>query len=261
MTPQPLSSGSQSLGQSLRLLARLLTFRTSREELLALNWRDLLVGLVLTWLVGIGRYWDNPRVELLQKLGLGSVIYVFILTTFLFLVIWPLRPRDWTWFRLLAFVTFTSPPGFLYAIPVQVIFPEPGLETANAINVGFLAIVSVWRVSLLIFYLCRLGKLNIGFAVLGTAVPIFVLIFILAALNLDRVVFNIMGGIPPESVSPNDGIYIVLFVISMAAYMLIVPLLVGYGLVSLFRYLADDDEPVGGTNVTNAVSNDEDTTN
>ena|SRR5437867_1523572 len=58
---------------------RVLTFRASSDELRALNRRHLAVGLFSTWLVGIGRWWEDPRVGLLQHLGIGSVIYVFAL--------------------------------------------------------------------------------------------------------------------------------------------------------------------------------------
>src|SRR5262245_8637083 len=116
---------------ALKVAARLIFFRASQRELIELNHRHLTIGLVCTWLVGMGRYWDNPRVGLLQHLGVGSVVYVFVLSLFLWLIIWPLRPRHWSWFRMLAFVTLVSPPAVLYAIPVQMVF---SLETANGIN-------------------------------------------------------------------------------------------------------------------------------
>src|SRR3712207_7552248 len=46
---------------------------------------DLAFGLACTWLVGVGRYWDNPRASLLQHLGVGSVVYVFALALLLWL--------------------------------------------------------------------------------------------------------------------------------------------------------------------------------
>ena len=87
MNAYNVSVGSQSLADSLRFMGRVLTFRAQREELLALNRRDLVIGLLITWLVGMGRYWDNDRVEFLQKLGVGSVLYVFVLATFLFCIL------------------------------------------------------------------------------------------------------------------------------------------------------------------------------
>src|SRR6266576_1888990 len=100
-----------------------------------LGWRHFAAGLFCTWLVGMGRYWDNPRVGLLQHLGVGSIVYGFILSLFLWLMIWPLRPRNWSYFRVFTFVTLVSPPAILYAIPVQMFYP---LDTANSINALFL---------------------------------------------------------------------------------------------------------------------------
>ena len=53
----------------LRTMARVLFFRASREELLDLDRRHLALGLLATWLVGIGRYWDSPRARLYQRLS------------------------------------------------------------------------------------------------------------------------------------------------------------------------------------------------
>src|SRR3954454_22335388 len=99
----------------LRTALRVLTFRASREELHSLDRRHLAFGLVCTWLVGIGRWWDDPGAPLFLHLGLGSVLYVFILSLLLWLIVWPLRPRDWSYERLLTYVTLTSPPAALYA--------------------------------------------------------------------------------------------------------------------------------------------------
>jgi len=217
-------------------MSRILSFRATQQELLSVNHRDLTVGLFCTWIVGIGRYWDNPRVELLQHLGVGSVIYVFVLALFLFLLIAPMFPQNWKYFRVLTFVTMTSLPGLLYAIPVQMIFPEPGLETANEINLAFLGIVSLWRVSLLLWYCSRVAELRIWQSAIASAVPIVLLIVTLAILNLDRVVFNIMMGIDESSISPNDDIYMVLVMITFMSYYAAIPLLVAYVVTMLIRF-------------------------
>jgi hypothetical protein len=50
---------------------RTLTFRHPSSEIEA-EWKAYLIfGLVLTWLAGVGRYWDSPRADLWQHLGLG----------------------------------------------------------------------------------------------------------------------------------------------------------------------------------------------
>ena len=127
----------------LRTSFRILTLRFSERDLLAFDTKHLLYGLFCTWLVGIGRFWDNHNANLLQHLGIGSIIYVFILAAYLYVVILALNPDRWSYRNLLAFITLTSPPAILYAIPVEVWFPR---ETARNINVGFLGIVATWRV-------------------------------------------------------------------------------------------------------------------
>ena len=55
-------------------LIKLLTFKLTREEMLKFNRKHFYLGLVGTWLVGMGRYWDDTGANLMQHLGLGSVI-------------------------------------------------------------------------------------------------------------------------------------------------------------------------------------------
>ena len=45
-----------------------------------------IAGLIGTWIVGMGRYWDDPSAKLLQHLGMGSVIYIFVLAAFIWLI-------------------------------------------------------------------------------------------------------------------------------------------------------------------------------
>ena len=68
------------------------------------------------------------------------------------LIVAPLRPRNWSFVGVLIFVTLTSLPALLYAIPVEKFM---SLETAQTANVIFLAIVASWRVALLIVFLKR----------------------------------------------------------------------------------------------------------
>ena len=110
----------------------------------------LVLGLGATWLVGIGRYWDNPRVSWLQHAGIGSLVYVVLLTCLLWLIGIGLRPSRWSLQHLFIFVTLTAPPGLLYAIPVER-WLSP--ETARTTNLWFLAVVATWRVLMYARYL------------------------------------------------------------------------------------------------------------
>lgn len=209
----------------------LLTFRISRERLLQLGKYHFLFGLICTWIVGIGRYWDNPRVELLQHLGIGSVVYIFALSLLLWLLILPLRPKDWTYFRVLTFVSLVSPPAILYAIPVEMVFD---INTSNSVNAIYLLIVSVWRVSLLIFFLKRLAELGWFTIIVATLLPLTLIINSLVYLNLERVVFNFMGGFRERSA--NDTAYEVLWLIAILSVLLFLPILIAYLLVVQYKF-------------------------
>src|SRR5262245_17118298 len=131
---------------------RILIFRATSDDFRNLNSRHLALGLLLTWLVGMGRWWEDPRAGLLRHLGFGSVIYAFMLALFLWLILWPLCPLQWSYVNVLTFVSLTAPPGILYAIPVR---HGLDLQSAQAVRLSFLAIVAGWRVLLLGFYVGR----------------------------------------------------------------------------------------------------------
>lgn len=221
---------SVSWAASFKTALRLIFFRATQRELIELGWTQLLIGLICTWLVGMGRYWDNPKVGLAQHLGVGSVIYVFILALFLWLIVWPLGPRHWSYFRVLVFVTLVSPPAVIYAIPVQMFFT---LDTADAINAWFLAVVATWRVALLLFFLRRLGELGWPSIIVAASLPLTLIVSVLAVLNLDRVVFNLMGGLSERS--PNDSAYATLVILSWLSVLLFLPLVMIYVGMIIFR--------------------------
>jgi hypothetical protein len=214
-------------------MLRLIFFQASREELAATGGRHLALGLVCTWLVGIGRYWDNPRAGILQHLGVGSVMYVFVLSLFLWLIIWPLRPQNWSYFKVLIFISMVSPPAILYAIPVEKFVT---LDAANAINAWFLAIVATWRVALLIFYLRRAARLE-GFPTfVATFFPLTIIVVALTLLNLDKVVFDAMGGTGERS--PNDAAYGILFLLSLLSVLLFIPFVICYLWLLFDRFIS-----------------------
>mgnify|MGYP001252659229 CR=1 FL=1 len=212
-----------SLKQIVSDTLRLLTFRISRETMLNFDRRHLIFGLILTWLVGIGRYWDNPRAEFLQHLGIGSVIYIFLLAILLAITIAPLAKNEWSYFTILTFIALVSPPAVIYAIPVQFYFD---LETSNIINAWFLFVVAVWRLALLVFFLRRFMLFSYGEAFVVAFLPVTLLIFVLTLLNLEKAVFNIMGGFEPNT--PNDEAFTVLISISFLSFLLFPFLLVVY---------------------------------
>ncbi len=148
---------------------RLLFFRVSREELLGFDNRHLALGLLFTWIAGVGRHWDHVDVTWHQKLGLHSVGYVFVLAALLWAVAWPLAQPGWTYRRVLTYIMLTAPPGFIYAIPVERQF---GFEDAYMLNLYFLLGVSVWRVALWFQLLHLLGRLHLFQTIIVALLPL-----------------------------------------------------------------------------------------
>ena len=196
-------------------LLRVLTFRASPRDCERFGRGHLIFGLVLTWLVGIGRRWDDPRATLLQHLGLGSVAYVFVLAFLLWVFALGVSPTPGPYRRTLIYVTLTAPPGLLYALPVE---RWTDMPTAQAINFWFLAVVAAWRVALYFTYLKRCGSLGWYTTACTVFLPMALIVTGLAMLNLDHVVFSLMAGAdhPP---SPHDTAYGMLVGLSMFSWL------------------------------------------
>jgi hypothetical protein len=224
----------QGMFDVLATAVRALTFRATGEELRNLDHWHLALGLILTWLVGVGRWWEDPKAHILQHLGVGSLVYVLLLSLFLWLIIRPLA----AWARypnVFTYITLTAPPAILYAVPVRSWFD---IAVAQQVRLWFLAIVATWRVLLWARYLVVGIKLSWTRAVVGTLFPLTMIIVALSMLNLERVVFDLMGGNPHEA-TVNDAAYGVLFFLSLLSGLLFVPLAVAYG-VLVFRRSAPD---------------------
>jgi hypothetical protein len=205
-----------SLSAIIRDAIRVLSFRRPSKDI-ADSWqRYLAFGLLFTWLAGVGRYWDSPRADLWQYAGMGSLAYVFVLASLLWLIIAPLKPVRWSFKNTLIFVTLTSPPAVLYAIPVERFMSLENAQTANAL---FLGIVATWRVALLVWFLKAVSQLSWLRIAVATLLPLTLIIVALALLNLEHVVFNIMSGIRPEDRSANDGAYTIVLMLTYFSVM------------------------------------------
>ncbi len=204
-------------------ILKLLTFKLMREEMLQFNKTHFIAGFVATWIVGIGRYWDDSGASILQHLGLGSVIYIFVLAGFIWLIVKPFQVDNWNYFTVLTFIGLTSFPAIFYAIPVELYF---SIETANTMNVWFLAIVAAWRLGLLYYFLKHFTRLSAGNILTVTLMPICLIISTLTVLNLHRVVFEIMGGV--RNPNPHDSSYLVLMLLTGVSIILTLPLLIAY---------------------------------
>lgn len=215
---------------------RFLTFRRVSAEV-STRWLAFLIfGLLFTWLAGVGRYWDNPRASWWQHLGLGSVVYAFVLALIIWAILLALKPKNWSYRNVLLFVTLTSPPAILYAIPVEKFMTTDAAVTAN---VWFLAIVATWRVALYAVFLRRTAHLSTSRVIVGTLLPIGLVVVTLSILNLEHVVFNLMGGIRQSERSVNDGAYTVVTTLSLLSILLAPVLAIAYA-VLVYRSWRDE---------------------
>lgn len=210
--------------QAVKDIVRLLTFRLTSEGFARFGWHHLAIGLLFTWLVGMGRWWDDPGANVLQHLGVGSVIYIFILSAILWFEVFLLRPKEWSYINVLTFVSMTALPAVLYAIPVEEFMTLAAAQLANLI---FLGVVSLWRVALLSYYLRVRARLS-GFSVaVATLLPLTAIVTTLTILNLERAAFATMGGFRGEP-TPHDSAYSFLMALTMLSVLLFIPLLVAY---------------------------------
>jgi len=202
-----------------------LLFRDFRHDLKQHYAAWLGWGLAMTWLAGIGRYWDNPQAALWQKAGFGSLVYVVILAFLLWAVASPLRPRGWSYRNVLLFVTMTSAPALLYAIPVEMMM---SVSAAQSVNALFLAVVAAWRMALLFALLRRAAGLSWAGVVVSALLPVTLIVTALAVLNLEHAVFEIMAGINREPHTGREGAYSVVLGLTMLSYILSPFLLIVY---------------------------------
>ena len=206
---------------------RLLTFRPFKFNPDYFKYY-LTLGLLFTWLAGVGRYWDNPRADLWQYLGLGSVVYVFVFALILWGINKPLRPKHWQYKNVLVFVCMTSPPAVLYAIPVERFV---SMEIAQLMNVWFLAIVALWRVALLVVFLKRVTEMTYWSILVASLLPLTLIVSALSFLNLEHVVFNIMAGLNSNTATANDAAYHVLVGITVLSIVFLPVLLIAYVII------------------------------
>ena len=179
---------------------RLLTFRKPGAGIGAHPGAYFAFGLCMTWMAGIGRYWDRDDAQIWQTMGFGSLAYVCCFALLLWLLVAPLGPTNWSYRKVLLFVTLTSPPALLYAIPVEALVTP---SVAAALNTGFLAAVAAWRVALLVVFVKQVAGLNGRKLTVATLLPLALIVDVLAILGLEHVVYLAMLGM--SDVAASDG--------------------------------------------------------
>lgn len=212
------------LGRLLGMQWRVLSFGFRSADLERLSREHLVYGLLVTWIAGVGRYWDHPDPHFVQRAGVGSLAIVVALATIVYVTALPLRPKSWSFVNVLTFITLTALPAWLYAIPVE---RSLDLASARTANVTFLAIVAVWRVALLGTYLRRQAGFPIWLAVVALLLPVVAIVVALTALNLERAVFDLMSGLRDDA-SPADAAYAVLVLITGLSFISFPVLFISY---------------------------------
>jgi hypothetical protein len=171
-----------------------LLLRITAERIGAFSWQHLLLGLALTALVGAGRWYDDVRAIPLQQAGVGSVVYVFILSALLWSVSKPLAKNirfNWTYLKVLTYVTLTAPPAILYAFPIE-IYGDDRLHLIY--NTSALFIVSVWRVAMIVRFFIVGAEMTKVEAGVTTATVASGIITVLGFFGVIKAVAQSMGG-------------------------------------------------------------------
>ncbi|MBI4425096.1 MAG: hypothetical protein HY554_15295 [Elusimicrobia bacterium] len=179
----------------LSTMVRVLLFRAERRELLALGDRHLAAGVAAAAVVGMGRWWDDPYAAFAQRLGLGSIAYVFVLAGLVWFAFLPWRIQGWGYRRLAAFIALTSPPAILYALPIERVAPAYAL----GYNGVALMLVAAWRVALLFRYFRVFGELTRGETLIAVGLPVSAIAGFLTVNGLMTGAIAIMGGLREAS--------------------------------------------------------------
>lgn len=205
--------------------ARFVVFKSPRGNVGA-DWRIYLgVGLVITWIVGVGRSWDDPNANLFDLSGIGSIIYVFGLGLIIWLIGAPLRPERWTYRNVVLMVTMTALPGLIYAFPIERFV---AVSYARTVNMSFLAIVATWRMALFATFLVRVAKLPPVATAIVTFLPPAIIIAPISALGFLGAVMSSMGGVRDEAQQTQNDLIVLA---AMISWTLLPLLLIAWGIL------------------------------
>jgi hypothetical protein len=178
--------------EDIEIWKRFLTFRSKEEDLYGTRWSLLILAVLGTWIAGIGRWVTDPDASLIQRTGIGSVAYILLLSMALYVVLWFVSTKKTRFFDVLAMVGMTAPPALVYAIPVERWFVA---EVSAGLHGAALAFVSIYRVSLLIFFVVRCQRYNVPGAMFGILFLLSSIIVYLFTSGKTGITFTGMGGI------------------------------------------------------------------
>jgi hypothetical protein len=89
--------GMGTIGVALMDFWRFAVFQPIKGDPAA-HWRTyLVIGILITWIVGFGRYWDDESARLLVRSGVTSLAYALVLSAFIWLLVLGLKPQRWSY--------------------------------------------------------------------------------------------------------------------------------------------------------------------
>jgi hypothetical protein len=191
---------------ALKDMGDVLTLRITGERIHAFGRDHLILGLAVTAVVGIGRWWDDGSAWWLKQTGIGSLVYVFFLGLIIWRLgwFWPTPSRGQpTYLQTVTFVTLTALPGIVYSFPIEW-FGDSNLSTAY--NVTALSLVSVWRVSCFARFLREGIELNRYRTFLTIAILVTPILLAAGLLGFIHTIANSMGGFREEGSPVVDSI-------------------------------------------------------
>lgn len=163
----------------------------------------LIVGLLITWIVGFGRTWDVADAPIWLRTGLTSIAYTFALAGFIWLIGLALKPARWSYLNVLLMVLMTALPGIIYAIPVERFMSA---DAARAVNMVFLLIVATWRMLLYRRFLDEVAQLPKTEARVAWLLPPTIIVAVLGAIGSLNAIARNMGGVRDPMGETIDGI-------------------------------------------------------
>lgn len=152
----------------------------------------LVVGFVITWIVGFGRTWDFDAAPFWVRTGLTSVIYTLALAFLIWAIGAPLGAQRWSYRNVLLMVLMTAAPGIVYALPVERLMDA---EAARATNMLFLLFVATWRMALFFHYLGKVAKLTGWARTVAWLLPPTIIVVPLSAFGALQAIAAGMGGV------------------------------------------------------------------
>jgi hypothetical protein len=198
----------------------------------ATHWRTyLIVGVLITWIVGFGRYWDDASAKLLLRSGVTSIAYALVLSAFIWLLVLGLKPQRWSYRNVLLMVTMTALPGIIYAIPVEMLM-EP--SAAGAANMTFLGIVAVWRMAIYFVFLKRVANLPPFALLVGWLLPPSIIVAVLGLYGMMYVIAAGMGGVRTD-LDPDFASMQAVALVGMAAWIALPVLALAYIVLAVIR--------------------------